>query len=105
MERYKFNNEIGFIMNKVSKVLESKGNEYQADLDVFSNFKTNAEKLGMSPYQIWAIYFNKHVESINNAIKKSPNNPDAQELAEPFEGRIVDAIAYLLLLNGMTKQK
>ncbi len=91
-------------MTKVTKMLESKGNEYQADLDVFSNFKTNAEKLGMTPYQIWAIYFNKHVESINNAVKKNPSAPHDQNLAEPFEGRIIDAIAYLLILNGMTKQ-
>lgn len=103
MERHKFNNQNGLLLHKVLEMLESKGSEYQANQNVFSNFETNAEKLGMSPYQIWAIYFNKHVESINNAIKKNPSAPHDQNLAEPFEGRIIDAIAYLLILNGMTK--
>lgn len=96
-----YNNEL---LEKVIDVLSSKGIEYQKDENVLSNFENNASDLGLTPYQIWAVYFTKHTKSIINAIKKNPENPVDDSLSEPFEGRIIDAIAYLLLLNSMTKK-
>ena len=101
-ELIKLNNEI---LNKVGEILKNKGEEYQKDENVFSNFESNALELGLSKYQIWSVYFTKHVKSIVSAIKKNPENPDSQKLSEPYEGRIIDAIAYLLLLNAMIKSE
>jgi len=104
MKRNKFNKHTLAILLKVSKVLNSKGVEYQKMDNVLSNFENNATDLGLTPYQIWSVYFSKHTKSIINAIKKNPNNPEDKSLSEPFEGRIIDVIAYLLLLNAMTKR-
>jgi hypothetical protein len=104
MKRKEFNKQSLILLMKVSKTLESKGVEYQKMDNVLSNFENNATDLGLTPYQIWSVYFTKHTKSIINAIKKNPNNPEDKSLSEPFEGRIVDAIAYLLLLNSMTKK-
>ncbi len=104
MDREGFNKQSLILLMKVSRTLESKGVEYQKMDNVLSNFENNASDLGLTPYQIWSVYFSKHTKSIINAIKKNPNNPEDKTLSEPFEGRIIDAIAYLLLLNAMTKK-
>jgi hypothetical protein len=104
MDRQEFNKQSLILLMKVSKTLESKGVEYQKLDNVLSNFENNASDLGLTPYQIWSVYFSKHTKSIINAIKKNPDNPEDKSLSEPFEGRIIDAIAYLLLLNAMTKR-
>jgi hypothetical protein len=104
MEQTRFEIENKEILKKVEEMLRTKGEEYQADSNVLSNFETNASRLGLTSFQIWAVYFNKHVESINSSIKKNPHDPSDLKLAEPLQGRVVDAIAYLLLLNSMIKK-
>lgn len=88
------------IFEKLDKVCMDmsmrKGADYASDKDVLDNFKRNAERLGLTPFQIWAVYFNKHIDSVNNAIAKTPANPHC--ITEPIGGRIVDAITYLKLL-------
>lgn len=81
-------------------LLLKKGNEYSTDADRLCNFKLNAEKLGTKPLLVWSIYFNKHIESINNFVNKA-NKTSAvgasSVLSEPIEGRFHDAINYLYL--------
>lgn len=76
---------------------QNKSADYAGKTDVLANFKRNAARLGMSPYQIWAVYFNKHIDSINNAIAANPSAPAC--VTEPLKGRIIDAIVYLKLLE------
>jgi len=101
MNREDFEKISDEIYSKIKQILTSKGNEYQSGENVFSNFETNAQDLGLTKYQIWSVYFSKHTKSILNAIKKNPENPNSLDLAEKFDGRIIDAVAYLLLLNAM----
>ena len=103
MNREDFEKVNDEIYSKIKEILTSKGTEYQSGENVFSNFESNASDLGLTKYQVWSVYFSKHTKSILNAIKKSPTNPNELELAEKFDGRIIDAVAYLLLLNGMVK--
>lgn len=92
--------ELVFTRNKErTRLLESKGAAYSADGDAFENFKRNAEKLGLTKYQIWAVYCGKHLDSIFNAIKHDANHP--VDKSEGLQGRIDDAINYLELLSGM----
>jgi hypothetical protein len=78
-------------------LLNTKGLAYAGAQDSLANFKRNAERLGLSPFQIWAVYFNKHIDSINNAIKINPCVP--VDKTEGLRGRIVDSITYLTLLQ------
>lgn len=105
MERKELQVYIDEIVENINKTLVSKGKEYQKGENVFSNFETNADDLGLTRYQVWAIYFNKHVRSILNSIKTNPNNPNNSNLSEELEGRLMDAIVYLTLMYGMINQE
>ena len=93
------------IVENINLTLLSKGKEYQKGENVFSNFESNADDLGLTRYQIWSIYFNKHVRSILNAIKNNPQNPDNPDLSEKLDGRVMDANVYLVLIYGMINQQ
>ena len=84
------------IFQEALKIMEAKGKSY-AGKDSLSNFKRNAERLGLTKYQIWAVYFNKHVDSINNAIQDNPEHPI--DASESIRGRVLDAINYLTILE------
>jgi len=81
---------------KEEEILFSKSKSYANGVDVLSNFKKNAEACGLTKFQVWLIYFHKHIDSILNAVKNSPQNPVDE--SEGLEGRIIDARNYLLLL-------
>lgn len=85
------------------EIMRVKGAAYSGTDDVFANFKRNGERLGLTKYQIWLVYFMKHVDSIANAVKASPNAP--VDKSEGLEGRIDDAENYLKLLRGMLNEK
>jgi hypothetical protein len=80
-------------------VQKAKGADYSGREDALANFKRNAERLGMTKYQIWAVYTAKHIDSIFNSIKTDPNSPQVE--SEPLRGRIVDAISYLSILEAL----
>jgi hypothetical protein len=84
----------------ILELTRSKGADYASDLDRLSNFKDNARKLGMTQYQIWGVYANKHWDAINAFIKN-----DGQLESEPIESRIHDIIVYSLLLLGLIQDK
>ena len=90
------------LLEKALAVLEGKGKAYAGDKDVLLNFKRNAERLGMTKYQIWAVYANKHIDSVNNAIADNPSAP--VDATEGLEGRIIDIINYHLILHAMLSE-
>ena len=80
----------------VDEAMNSKGDAYSGDGDVLSNFKRNAERLGLTPFQIWHVYCAKHEDTISNAIKDNPEFP--HDKTEGLRGRIIDVITYHALL-------
>jgi hypothetical protein len=83
------------------EVMHSKGVDYASKEDSLANFKRNAAALGLTKYQILLIYLNKHLDSINNAIKYHPELPRTETVSEPLRGRVIDAINYLTILINM----
>lgn len=89
------------------KLLTQKGHDYtQGRSEVKSdhkgrliNFYKNAEKNGLTPYQILNVYMGKHLDAIDTFIKSGGLRTES----EPIEGRICDAINYMLLLYKMVK--
>ena len=88
--------------NECLKVLLAKGKDYAGKEDSLANFKRNAERLGLSKYQVWATYFNKHIDSVNNAIKYNPINPQVE--SEPLTERIIDIINYAVILEALLSE-
>lgn len=84
------------LLQEASEIAFAKGKAYSGNTDSLDNFKRNAKILGLSKYQVLAIYMNKHLDSILNAIKESPEFP--VDSTEGMKGRIQDAINYLSIL-------
>lgn len=85
---------------EIVKLTNSKGKDYASDADRLSNFKDLAEQLGMTPYQIWGVYANKHWLAINAFIR---NNGQLE--SEPIESRVHDIIVYSFLLLGLIQDQ
>ena len=100
MEKTRFKTLIDEQAKALHALTASKGEEYaRSDDDQLANFKRQGAELGLMPEKILAVYLNKHLDSIKTYIKhKSPDS--VYTLAEPIEGRIDDAILYLLLLKA-----
>lgn len=80
----------------------SKGKEYaQNQNDRLANFKRIANELGLSPMQVWYVYFKKHIDAISSYIK---NNGKIFS-NEGIEGRILDARVYLSLLRALVEEE
>lgn len=72
----------------------------QGNIDVLHNFKTNAERMGITPLQCAGIYWGKHVDAITSYLK----DPNIHQ-AEPIHGRIADCINYLKLITALIKEQ
>lgn len=91
------------LYEEANQVMLAKGKSYAGTgLDSLANFKRNAERLGLSPFQIWAVYFNKHIDSINSAIQGNPNAPI--DFSESLRGRILDVINYATILECLLNE-
>ena len=73
----------------------TKGREYANSDDQLANFKRLGKQLGLSPEKVIMVYMTKHLDSIHSYVR----NPE-QDLSEPIDGRIDDAILYLILLKA-----
>jgi hypothetical protein len=76
--------------------LYRKGREYEVNGDCNGNFKRVATKTGQSVYEVWFSHFQKHMDAIENFVKDP-----SRKMAEPLEGRVVDAINYLGILASL----
>ncbi len=82
-----------YILNKAQDIMDAKQPEYtNKSIDVLNNFKTTAESIGIKPMEVWAVFFNKHIQ----AILTHAGNPNMKQ-AEPIDSRYADAINYLFL--------
>lgn len=86
-------------MQSVIDLSEGKGKEYagpEGSSNEHANFDRLAVEMEMSPEKVLAVYWTKHMDAIKTYVRTL--NKDT---SEPIEGRIDDAILYLLLLKGM----
>lgn len=90
--------------NNLLSLLKVKGGEYSSDADKLSNFKRNAKELGVTPLQVWQIYFAKHKDALYTYIRDDATK-QVRPRSEAIEGRIHDMIAYLLLCLALISDK
>lgn len=86
----------------VRGLLSHKGKDYGTPEDANANFK-EASGAGITHFQAWYVYSYKHWSSIRNAIFRNPEKPAS--ITETLRGRILDLIAYLIILLGMLEEK
>lgn len=97
MDKREFRNLLDATYQSLVDLTASKGEEYSRDTDQLANFKRQAEELNATPEKILMVYLNKHLDSIKSFVKTGKVH------SEPIEGRIDDAILYLILLKGIVQ--
>ena len=113
MNTDKFEKDFEVVVEECKEVLITKGREYQSTneegTNVFANFERISDSLGINRESVLWVYFSKHRDSISTFIRDLENGKSVEEiektLTEPINGRITDAINYLLLLNSMVNEK
>jgi len=93
-----------FFQKVCMPILDAKGADYAGRKtdDPNQNFSIIAELMGLSKYQVWAVYYLKQVIAILNAIKVNPEKPVTS--AESIDQRIADAVNYPLIMKSMLIQ-
>jgi hypothetical protein len=100
MTQEEFNQTITDLYLSASDIRSVKQPEYTLEnVDVLNNFKQSAIRAGVSPMQVWSIFFDKQLSSIQAHIK----NPDLVQ-AEPLDSRWADLYNYLLLGFALYKE-
>jgi hypothetical protein len=85
------------ILHEARQIQLEKGREYTvSDNDKFKNFKSIADRMKTTPKTVAMIYLLKHMDSIRNYVLTG-----TESSSETIDGRIIDAINYLLLLYGI----
>lgn len=95
MDKREFRRLLDETHQTLVQLTSSKGEEYSRDTDQLANFKRQAEELNATPEKILMVYLNKHLDAIKSFVKTG------KLYSEPIEGRIDDAILYLILLKGI----
>ncbi len=92
----------------IRKLSGSKGVEYAGpnvvNTNELANFDRLSDGLEIAPEKVLWVYTTKHLDSIRTYIN-GLDTPAIRKLSEPIEGRIDDAILYLLLLKAMVVRR
>lgn len=91
MTQNDFDKFVGSFFYDQKVLLQHKGQDYAGDGDRLANFKRLAEALGLTPLQIWAVYFTKHVDALTQLSKTGMLK------SEPPRGRFLDVANYAIL--------
>lgn len=87
---------------EVRNLSQIKGVDYSDGQDALYNFKSNAERLGLTKYQVWLVYFMKHIDAICSAVRRNPESPHGE--SEPIMSRVNDALTYLTIFAAMLEE-
>lgn len=88
--------------DKLQALTRTKGKEYaRDDDDKLANFKRLGKSLNLSPEAVLFVYLSKHLDAITYYVSGQKWSSPRDESSEPIEGRIDDAILYLILLKGL----
>lgn len=98
-----FNGVVRDRVELIQNVLLSKGKEYSRGNDRFSNFKTAARRLNVTPERALLGMREKHEVSIVDIINDLDGGILPSE--ELLEEKLGDSINYLILLEGLIKER
>jgi len=99
MDAKTFDKYFDEIFNKSEEIFLQARKEYAENEDVFKNFEALESILNISREEVLFVYFYKHVLGISNYLKGVKKQRDS------IEGRILDAINYLIMLYAMIKER
>lgn len=87
------------VLDACDQITKTKGVDYtKSSDDCLANFKEGSV-FGLTPLQTAGMFAKKHIDSIYNYIKTNGRSE-----SEPIEGRIQDAINYLLFIQALIEE-
>ena len=116
MRHKEFEKLLKEIIERTTKVLSTKSDEYSTDSDKLHNFKRAGKMLNCTPEKALIGMWTKHIISIldivdkieadkfDNSIAFIDVNDDYDEFIGTVEEKITDAINYLILLEALLKE-
>lgn len=88
----------------ICRLTAGKGEEYSSSDDQLASFKRYGVRAGLHPLKVWSVLYCKHADSIDSFVKRASKTGSMYfGTSEPIEGRIDDAILYLILLKALIK--
>tara|TARA_R100001463_G_scaffold9160_2_gene27556 strand:- start:6448 stop:6765 length:318 start_codon:yes stop_codon:yes gene_type:complete len=98
-----FDNFLSTVFNRTIKMFNCKRDEYACNDDVFRSFRLGTGfSIHDEPAQVAYEYLCKHLESIRTMVKNCEENVESTEY---IEEKIGDAINYLIIIEGLLKEK
>ena len=104
MKQQEFDVLLANTFNSLSALTKSKGQEYANSSDQLANFRRLASTLDLIPSVILLVYLQKHLDSIFQYVRSISSGVAPIE-SEPIQGRIDDAILYLILLKALISEQ
>lgn len=99
MNTRKFERIVKEFIEEVNRVRFQAQQEYAETDNVFQNFEETAERLGISREEVLYVFLDKHLRGVARWIRGVKDQRDA------VEGRIIDAINYLIILYAMIRDE
>jgi hypothetical protein len=91
-------------IGEIRKLGTLKGGEYAGDVDRLANFRRNGKQLDLPMETVWAVYYNKHHDSVMQYIQDLKNAKQRTRL-EGIEGRVDDMLTYLMLFKCILRER
>ncbi|TXG79640.1 MAG: hypothetical protein E6R13_09620 [Spirochaetes bacterium] len=107
MDRPTFDQIVERRLDLIRKVLVSKGKEYSTDHDVFHNFRAaTGVSFHDAPEKVAWEFMTKHLQSIKDILNHVETGGFNGHPSEALvEEKIGDAVNYLILIEGMLKER
>lgn len=99
MTRAEFSSRVSQMFVEIRDLTQGKGQEYANSDDQLANFKRLEALLEVPREKVAMVLLTKHFDAIYSAIRTGSTR------SEPFHGRVVDAILYLMLLDALWHEK
>ena len=91
------------VFAQCQEILHRKGVDSSVDDDDANrNFTEQAKRLGLTPYQVWSVYVGKHIDRVQNAIRRNPAAP--KMAGEDIGESAKDIINYMVILISMLRE-
>jgi hypothetical protein len=85
-------------LHNIMDLLLRKGADYGGSEGANSNFDNASKDLDLTKYQIWSVYFHKHLSALKSWITRGKVE------SENITSRIDDMITYLFILRSMIEE-
>lgn len=85
-----------------------KGGEYAPNADRLENFKRNAEELGLTPFDVWAVYAGKHWDAVRTFVRdqrEGRERPRLEDIGSRAHDLALYCILFLALVEDLTAAK